>query len=296
MTNKDANGLDGGELPSKGGIDVFEPLFIRQPILNGMGEEVRELLTEWSESTQEDDTLLPLSNVSLVTLFYDNGEFCLDEENPSDALIWYIETTDARSWDNPDDTVRRESPIFDFGLDEFLTGESTVKAGGIGGNRFVVYGTHPNRQDRYEDTVGSNLVSPVAGDELPIPVVLTSIPLNKGLTSRITARAVDFSNWIKSFDFVSSILRDKTETIEDEAMYTESFIMESSSDCQVLHYYMETEDMSQLYEGYENADSFVAKVSDRIMNAIFRNPSEFLEPPLETDYEVLIHSVNPNRP
>lgn len=172
----------------------------------------------------------------------------------------------------------------------------TVHAAGRNGHRYVPHVTNPHRQARYADTVGRSLVAPIAGDELPIPVAITSLAVKAGLISTLVASAVDFVNWLERFDRVQSWARDETETVETEAMYTESLLLETVETHQVVHYYMETEDMDRLYEAFCESDDWEARFSEWVMSRVLANPETFLEPPLKPDCEVLIHAVDPERP
>lgn len=291
--------------PERGGIDVFDSLLVRQPIANGQTEAIRELLADWAGDNADGDvhTLLPVDGVTLVTLFLDGGGFGWTDEagrdlQRSDALLWYIEVVDddIEAWTTPDATIRARSPLFERGLTDLLTGEATIHADGHGAHRYVTHVTNPHRQERYVDAVGRSLVAPVAGDELPIPVAITSLGLKPGLTSTVVARAVDLVNWLKQFDRVQSWARDETDTVEAEAVYTESLLLEAVGDRQVVHYYMETEDMDRLYEAFYESDDWEARFSEWLLRRVLENPETFLEPPLETDCEVLLHAVDPERP
>jgi hypothetical protein len=78
-------------------------------------------------------------------------------------------------------------------------------------------------------------------------------------------------------------------------MYTESLLFEPVGDRLALHYYMETEDMARLYDAYEASDNWEVRVSDWAMRRIFADPDRMLDPPLESDCEVLVHAVDPAR-
>lgn len=289
----------------RGGIDVFDSLLVRQPVRAGETGAVRELLTAWAQEHADGDvrTLLPVTGVTLVTLFLDGGGFGAGVGGPDgdtggdrDALVWYVEVADddAEPWTDPEAAVRK-SPLFDAGLGDLLGSPDTVYADGRAGCRLVTHVTNPHRRQRYEEAVGSPLVAPVAGEQLPIPVVVVSVPLRPGLRSRVVARLVDVGNWLKGFDRVHAWLRDQTDTLEAEAMYTESLLFEPVGNRLVLHYYMETEDMDRLYEAYEASDNWEVRFSDWVMRRVFEDPGEFLTPPLETDCEVLVHAVDPER-
>lgn len=291
--------------PERGGIDVFDSLLVRQPIVEGQTQAVRRLLTEWAGEHDDGDarTLLPVEGVTLVTLFLDEGEFGWTDDagrgsERGNALLWYVEVVDDEvdAWTTPDATVRRESPLFERGLADALTDGATVHAAGHGEHRYVTHVTNPHRQERYSDAVGRTLVAPVADDDLPIPVAVTSLEVKAGPTSTLVARAVDVVNLIKRLDRVRSRARVETETVEAEAMYTESLLLRGVGDRQVVHYYMETEDMDRLYEAFHESDDWEARVSEWVLRRVLANPEAFLDPPLESECEVLIHAVDPERP
>ena len=291
--------------PERGGVDVFDSLLVRQPIAEGRTRTVRDSLADWAADNGDGDarTLLPVDGVTLVTLFLDDGGFGWTGDaghapRRGDALLWYIEVVDAdaEAWTNPDTTIRNVSPLFEGELDGLLTDQATVHAAGRSGHRYVTHVTNPHRKSRYADTVGRSLVATVAGDELPIPVAITSLAVKAGPTSTLLARAVDLVNRLKRFDRVRSWARDETDTVEAEAMYTESLLLEAVGSRQVIHYYMETEDMDRLYEAFYGSDDWEARLSEWVLRRVLATPETFLEPPLETDCEVLIHAVDPERP
>jgi len=291
-----------GGLPDRGGIDVFDSLLVRQPIQDGQTDAVRETLATWAAGHADADarTVLPVEGVTLVTLFLDTGAFGWpsNRNDRGDALLWYVEVVDddAPMWTDPDGTLRAESPLFDAGLDELCLDAATMHVDGRDGHQLITHATHPTRQARYADHVGQSLVAPVGGEDLQIPVVVTSLPLQAGLVSRLVSGAVRAGNWLKRFDRVAAWLRNQTDTLEAEAMYTESLLLESVGDRLVLHYYMETEDMDRLYDAYDASTSWEVRFSDWMMRRIFVDSADVLEPPLESDCEVLLHAVDPDRP
>lgn len=298
-------GVDTAATGAQGGIDVFDSLLVRQPVRPGDTGAARDLLAEWVKDHGDGDvrTLLPVEGVTLATLFLDRGGFGVGPSTADgpgsgqDALVWYLEVADddARAWTDPDAAVR-ESPLFGAGLGDLLDGSSTVHADGRDGCRLVTHATNPDRQSRYEAQVGRPLLAPVAGDELPVPVVLTSLRLRPGLRSRLVAWGVDVVNRLKEFGPVRRWARDQTETLAEEAMYTESLLFDPTGPSPVVRYYMETEDMDRLYEAFEASDSWEVRVSEWLFRRLFEDSQEFLTPPLETDCEVLVHAVDPDRP
>lgn len=288
---------DSAEFPVSGGIGVFAPLVIRQPVRAGETEAVLDALSDWALAHEDGDvrTLLPVDGVTLATLFLDRGDFGRDT---GDSLIWYVEVVDdsAPEWSDPDATIRDASPLYGTDLGDLLEREAVVYADDRTGHRLVTHAANPHRQQRHAEACGPSLVAPVAGDGLPIEVVLTTVPLRPGWISRVVERAVRVGNWAKQFDRISERLRDRTDTLEAEAMYTESLLLETVGDGCVLHYYMETEDMDRLYGAYGESDNLEVRFSDWVMRRVFVDPDQFLTPPLESDCEVLVHAVHPARP
>jgi hypothetical protein len=285
-----------------GGIDVFDSFFVRQAVRSGATTEVLDLLSGWAAANDDGTvrTLVPVDGVTLVTLFLDDGDSGFGGAGAStdDALVWYVEVADgtADAWSDPDETLREASPLFEAGLGTLLQEGADVFSNTDRNFQLATHAANPHRQRRYEETCGDPLVAPVTGERLPIEVVVTTVRLKPGWVSRLVGYAVRVSNALKQFDPVDELLRDQTETLEREGMYTESLLFESTGDRRVLHYYMETEDMAQLYEGYGASDRLEVRFSDWVMRRIFADPAEFLEPPLESDCEVLIHAVHPERP
>ena len=285
-----------------GGIDVFDSLLVRQGIREAKTEAVLELLADWGAANKEGNvrTLLPVDGVSLVTLFLDRGNFGWmgSESATGDALLWYVEVVDdhADEWDDPDATIRDTSPLFETELGVMLEEDAIVHADGRDGHQLITHATNPHRQDRYIDVCGPSLVAPVGGDELPISVAVTTISLKPGFVSWLVSRVVRIGNWFKRFDRISEWIRNQTDTLEEEAMYTESLLIEPVGDRLVLHYYMETEDQERAWKAYQESDNWDVRFSDWAMRRIFVNPEAVLDPPLESDCEVLIHAVHPGRP
>jgi hypothetical protein len=298
------------DFPDRGGIDVFDSVFVRQPIRDGQTDAVRETLARWARDHAERDarTVLPVEGVTLVTLFLDTGGFGWQpagdggsggtDTDRRDALLWYVEVPDddAPAWTDPDATIRDRSPLFAAGLDELLADTATVHADGRGGHQLITHATNPHRRDRYADHCGPSLVAPVAGDDLPIPVAVLSLPLKPGVVSWLTGRVVAAGNWLKRFDRVADAIRDETDTLEAEAMYTESLLLEPVADRRVLHYYMEAEDVDRLYDAFEDSDNPEVRFSKWAIRRLFEDPGAVLEPPVESACEVLVHAVDPERP
>jgi hypothetical protein len=293
---------EAGAGSERGGIDVFDSLLVRQPIDPGETAAVRELLAAWARDNREGDagTLLPAAGVNLVTLFLDRGGFgaptSAGGREEGDALVWYVEVDDdgQEPWTDPAQALRA-SPLFGAGLED-LVGAGTVYADGRAGCRLVTHATNPDRRDRYDRHVGRPLLAPVAGDDLPLPVVLTALRLRPGLRTRLVARGIDLVNWLKSFGPVARWARDQTDTLEAEAMYTESLLFDPTGERPVVRYYMETEEMDRLYDAFEASSNWEVRLSNWLFRRVFEDAEDFFTPPLETDCEVVLHAVDPGRP
>ncbi len=277
----------------RGGIDAFDALAVRYDIGEGAISAVRDLMTGWAHEQPEGSVrdLLPVKGVNLCTLFLDDGD-----PEPG-GLVWYVEVVDDRAtpWTDPAGAIR-ESPLFDAGLGELLGGEPTVRADGVAGHRRVVVATHPDRQAWYEERGGRGLVAPVAGDELLVEVAMVAIPLRAGAVSRLTARALDVINWLKRSTSLSERFQDNTDILAEERMYSESLLLGPGDGRQVLHYYMETESMERLYDVFEASSDPKARLSAWLFRRLLERPEAILERPLESDHEVLLHAVDPERP
>lgn len=279
----------------RGGIDVFDSLVVVHSIRDGRTGAVLAALSEWASANRDGDAraILPVDGVSLVSLFLDRGT-----GQQADRLRWYIEVRDddAGHWADADTTVRRRSPLFSAGLDALLEPGATVHRDGVDGHQLLTHATHPHRQRRYADRCESSLVAPVAGDDVPVAVAMVRVPLRPGLPSRLTALVTRLGNWVKRSDTVSCWLRDQTQTLEAEAMYTESLLFEPAGDRPVLHYYMETESMERLYDAYDASTNVEVRLSDWVMRRVFETPEKVVEYPLESDDDLLVHAVDPDRP
>lgn len=276
----------------RGGVDAFDALSVRYGIGEGETDAVRELLAGWAREHPGGSVrdLLPVAGVNLCTLFLEEAD------TGPDGLVWYVEVMDDRAapWTDPVGGVR-ESPLFDAGLGALL-GEPTVRADGVGGHRRVVVATHPDRQAWYEERGGRGLVAPVAGDELPVEVAMVELPLRAGAASRLTALALDVVNWLKRSTSLGERFRDDVDLLAEERLYSESLLLGPGDGRQVLHYYMETEETDRLYDAFEASADWEARLSEWLFRRLLERPEAMLERPLESDHEVLIHAVDPERP
>ncbi|MFB6128060.1 MAG: hypothetical protein ABEJ79_12315 [Halolamina sp.] len=292
-TDRDFAGVvDRSDRP-RGGIDAFDALYVRFSLREGAAATVRETIADWVDDDRDDDasTLLPVAGVNLCSVFLDGAD-----NRP--ALVWYVEVVDRERepWSDPVAAVRR-SPVFDAGLADLLAGDPVVRARGASGHLQVVTATHPDRQTWYESTCDRPLVAPVAGDDLPLAIAVVALPLRSRLVSVLSAATVRFVDWLKRSTPLGEALRGETEVLAEERLYSESFVLGPPDDDGVrrMHYYIEAESMDQLYEGFEDADDWTARLGEALIRRVFASPERLLDPPLESDYELLVHAVDPGR-
>jgi hypothetical protein len=280
----------GGKGRPRGGIDVFDALSVRFGIRAGGTDAVRDLLAAWVGEDREGGArwLLPFDGIDVCTVFLDGGE--------PDALVWYVQVDDddREPWVDPAAAIR-ESPLFAAGLGDLLTGEPTVLADGVDGAQLVVTATHPDRQAWYEAAGGRPLVAPVAGEELPVAVAMVAVPLRAGPVSWLAARGTRLVNWLKRATPLGERFRDDVEILAEERLYGESLLLAPGDGRQVLHYYVETERIGQLYDAFEASTDWKARVGGWLLRRLLARPAVLLDPPLESDYEVLLHAVDPER-
>lgn len=284
-----------------GGIDAFDALYVRLPICDGETATVRDLIASWAREHPDGDarTLLPVDGVNLCTLFLDEQDVNRDETRANgDSLLWYIEVMDdsTHPWTQPITAVQR-SPLFHTELSTLLTGDTEVYVDRMNGVQLMTNATHPDRQQWYEQHCEHSMIAPIAGDDLPIEVATVTIPLKSGGVSWLTGRLITAGNWLKQRTPLGEWLRHQTEVLAEERMYSESLLFRPADSRLILLYYMETEDMNQLYDAYEDSDTWIVRFSDWAMHRIFEDSGipTILERPLTSDAEVLIHAVDPER-
>jgi hypothetical protein len=254
--------------PERGGVDVFDSLVVRQRVDDS--DAVRETVADWISDRLDRDgdrdrdvrSLLPVDGVTLATLFLDRASEATDEGRGSgarlgtgEALVWYLEVVDddAPAWRDAAATLRSASPLHASLADHV---EATTVHRDGDDHLLLTHATHPRRQRRYAEHCGPALVAPVAGDDLSIPVAFVTLRLRAGTRSRLVWHASRAVDWLKSFDAVARRVREQTDTVEAEAMYTESLLLRRrpASAGHLLQYYTETESMERLYEAYEASE------------------------------------------
>jgi hypothetical protein len=141
------------------------------------------------------------------------------------------------------------------------------------------------------------MVAPVAADELTIEVSAVRLTLRPGAPSWLTDRVTAVGNWIEERTPLGEWMRDQTAVLAEERMYSESLLVQPSDGGHVLWYYMETEEMDQLYDAFESSTDWMARFTKWVLPRIVvpADADRFLDPPLESDATVLVHAVDPRR-
>jgi hypothetical protein len=295
----------------RGGLDVFDSLIVRQPIRPGRTDDLCTRLATWAAARSDGDvrSVLPVDGVNHVSLFVHRRE--PNRRRPAgggtasparDELLWYVEVRDddAPEWVDPDRTLRESSPLFDGQLAAVVDPGATVHTDGVDGGRLAVHATHPDRQAWYDGRCGTRLLAPVAGDDPPITVALVRLPLQPGWVSRLVTLGVDATARLKRVGPIHRWLRDQTEILADERVYTESFLLDpvgtGDPHRRQFHYYLEVESMARLFDAFESSDDWKVRVGEWLLRRLFIAPETLLEPPVVSTYELLIHAVHPSRP
>lgn len=82
--------------------------------------------------------------------------------------------------------------------------------------------------------------------------------------------------------------------LADERMHTESVFLDRKGDELHLLWYMEAEDMAQVYEAFDDSDQ--ALTNGRIVEWLLERPEKILTSDVESEYPLLAHAWHPNRP
>lgn len=82
----------------------------------------------------------------------------------------------------------------------------------------------------------------------------------------------------------------------EEGMHTESIFLDRDDGELSLLWYMEAEGMEGVYEGFLESDHAVTDVAGRVGGWLFEEPERILSPDVDSDYPLLAHAWNPDRP
>lgn len=80
------------------------------------------------------------------------------------------------------------------------------------------------------------------------------------------------------------------ETLENEGMHSEAAFIEYVNGEHFLIYYMKADDIDEVYESFENSSYDIDEQHKQVLDEVLED-----EPPA-SEYELLYHLENPNRP
>jgi hypothetical protein len=238
------------------------------------------------------------------------------------CVEWYVELDRGVVADgafaDPGAWLREHSPLFAAGLADLVAEDAPVTV--FDADDCPLHETHPRRPSRFverrddapfvlspgvdaEGDPGAE-GDPDADDDpeaatAPTPeIAATRIAIQGGLAGRF----VDLLAWllhaVDDDGAVEGQFEEWSEpVIADEAMYTESFVLERVDGRRYLDYYMEADTVQGVYDAYEDSSSLVARVSEVVMRRIFVEPLRMLgDIVAHSDHVPLVHAVAPKRP
>jgi hypothetical protein len=80
------------------------------------------------------------------------------------------------------------------------------------------------------------------------------------------------------------------ETLQSEGMHSEAAFLEQAEDGDYLVYYMEAENLRQVYESFEESSHDIDEEHKEVMDEVLEDGENI------GNYELLYHMVNPERP
>ncbi|ELY48395.1 hypothetical protein C495_02945 [Natronorubrum sulfidifaciens JCM 14089] len=229
--------------------------------------------------------VLGLEGASTASLF-------IDRSDAAPELVWYVELPRAvvDEWDDPQSRVAAAFPIDHDALEPVdAPGERTL----------LVHAVHPQRPrtiDPGQSGVDRSLEEAGVSTQPAVDVELVRMRLKPGLAERLadwferlTQQVISGERTLDRLDSWSA------EMLEQERMYTESIVLDRHNGY-TLYQYMEADEMQQVYDAYYDTWNPVARGAERLMGRLLENPECILEYPLKTDFELLAHAIDPDRP
>ena len=288
-----------------------EGVLVRQRIEPGSAEAVRKLVadfdattgtrrttetpgtTETSGTTETPGTtgapgtpLLPIEGVYTVSLFLERPRD--PEEPPSPAwLVWFVEVGGNPGPELERDlpaTIRAVSPLFDAGIGEHLDGAETVYARGRDGTERMVHVGLPER--------------PRGDGEDSPEVALWRLRFRSGPGEWFVRALTRFMEFTEGTAIERAFDRWSEPVLEDERMWTETLFLERTEKGYAVLQYMEADSMAGVWEAYHETDNWIARASERVVGWFVERPERALygDPIAQSDFELLAHAVNPDRP
>ena len=293
-------------------------LLVSQAVKPDCADKIAAFVIEQARASGAESTkaLLPSTDVWTVTVFLERGKH-------GPVLWWYVELEGEGNgvWSDPVDVVH-ESPLFTAGLGEYL-GSSSARV--FGPDRFdgllVVHARHPDRPTTYrtgehgvaepEDEWKPAVILAEDGESAVPDVVFVRWRLRSGPATWFMRGFARFTNWLDNDSWLERKFTEWSEPVlEEEDMWTESYFLERGGPREVASEsnhrgrgtgtavlgVMETAEMKGVVEGFYRTNNLVARVSERVLGLVIENPAQALRyEALRTDYEPLVHAVNPER-
>lgn len=266
--------------PASTAVDVRGVL--REELADADGPGVTDLLPDVGVSTV---------SVLLYSLGDENSESREDDERP--CLVWYVEHEVGEAWATPGRVIREHSPLWPALEPLLADGAPTVVAETAAGATEVVHAFLPDRPTSWVDE----------GDDLPVllppgedgasepDVVPLQLVIRPGLGSVLARGIAGLMD--RTPEWLTAKFEAWTQPIlEAEGMYTETLLLERTDSGYELWWYMEAGDMGQVKEGFEESDSYVARLSEPIFGLFLENPGRAFDHPVAaSNFELLAHAV-----
>jgi len=255
---------------------------VRRRIELGQLESVRGAIQRRHQERDE-DWLLGIDEVTTASLF-------LDRIGEHPELVWYVEVPwpAVETGDNLAATLDDAFPVIHDAIRDV---DEPVD------QDLLVHAVHPSRPETVVP-VGVDRGDRSARENDPtVEVELVRMDLKPGLPERLADWFTVVSRRVINGDLRFERLEVwSVEMLEAEAMFTESVVLERRDDGYSLVGYMETAEMSGVYDAYYDTWNPVARASEVVLERILVNPDVILSYPLTTDTELLTHATASDRP
>lgn len=280
---------------------MTDALVLRQRVRPGEQGAVRDLVADRLSDPADAglDSLVGSAGVHTASLFLDRSR------DGEPGLVWYLEVDDAERgpWADPVTELVGNSPLFDAGLAGLLeTPDSArVLSDASAAAAVPVHATLPERPASVgtgADGGTRRAVGPAGGaDERPPDVAMLRLRIRPGFgewfvraLAALMGRLDDEGRIERRFDeWTEPVLR-------EEGMRTETILLERTGGNYYLCWYMEAEEMDEVYEAYFETSNRVARLSEPVIGWVLANPRRALSNPVESsDFELLAHAVSPER-
>ena len=318
--------LTGGR-PDEDG-DLFratDPILVRQPI-TGSVDVVRSQLADLVDAGDvaatpdvglpdaglpdagRPDALLPDAGVATCSVFLEAGAddpaggddpavsaVPAGSEDPTvgrPTLTWYLEVPpDSSGWASPAARLLAVSPLF---------ADEAVRDAVDHGNAQVFSAAEAFVHARLPERPGT---------PDPVEVVLVRVPFEPGLPSLAMRGLAGLVRALRGTWVEDRMEAESREVLVEEGMWTETLWLVAdgrdsagrsgprTSAGAGLLWYMEAEEMERVMDAYEDSETFVARASEWLAERVLAEPLSALgDPAAASDFELLVHLTDPDRP